>query len=537
LTGHSFRVWSVAFSPDGSTLASSAGEFANELEPGEIKLWDLKTNKEALRLTDHSSVVFCVSFSHDGKHIVSTSRDKTARLWDVKTGKSVHTLTGHGDVVRFAAFAPGDKSVATCSFDGTVMIWDVETGKASKTIRPGGDIINCLAFSPDGKTLALASNKASSPITSDQMQGDVRLWNLEENKERVVLRGGQGWALAIAFSKDGKTLVSVGGQQTQFSQVAVWDAGTGRMIASLGGHREWVECVAFSPDGRSLVTGGGFTDAGGQVKIWAAPHNSRERLLTGHGAPVTCAAFTPDGKTLATGSEDRTVRLWDVETGDERAVLKGYANPIRCLAYSPDGKALAVACQKENTISLVNIAGRAVLKPANLDSADITSISFSPDGKRLAASGGADDQPNGSVRVWDLTTGKETGAIRSIENPQTYWSTVFSQNGKLLVTASGNDVKIYDTQTLEMRGLYSSVSPVRVLALSTDGKVLASGHSDGSVRLYDADTGRERSVLVGQTGAITALSFSSDGRMLVASMNGAPACVWQLSELKPAPEK
>jgi WD40 repeat protein len=222
-----------------------------------------------------------------------------------------------------------------------------------------------------------------------------------------------------------------------------------------------------------------------------------------------------------------------METGAEQAMFKGFAHPPRCLAYSADGKALAVVCQSENAVTLVDIAGRSTLMPSNLDSADITAIAFSPDGKMLAASAGSDEQHNGVVRVWDLATGKERIVLRSLDSPQPFWCVAFSPDSKTLATASGLDVQLFDTSTFTARATLTHVSSVRAMAYSPDGKLFATGQSDGSVRLFDTESGRERTALAGQTSSITSITFAANGKTLAATATTGATRVWQLPTLRP----
>jgi WD40 repeat protein len=306
------------------------------------------------------------------------------------------------------------------------------------------------------------------------------------------------------------------------------------MLESLEGHHDAVECVAFSGDGKTLVTGGGANDASGQLKLWQVPDSARMLVLNGHTASVSCAAYSPDGKTLATGSHDKSVKLWDTTTGKERANFKDFANPLRCLAFSPDGQTLAATCANENTVKLIGLAGDAVLTPSSLDSADITAIAFSYDGALLAASAGGDEQPNGYVRVWQVATGKEKAVLRNVDSPHPIWCVAFSPDGKTLATTSGSEVKLLNAATLELRATLTHGAEVRQMIFSRDGALLATGLADGAIRLFDPETGRERAGLSGHASMISSLSFAPDAKMLAAAAKSGSARVWQVPALKSA---
>ncbi|MEH2136213.1 WD40 repeat domain-containing protein, partial [Nostoc sp.] len=161
LTGHSSGVYSVVFSPDGKTLASGS-------EDKTIKLWDVSTGKAIKTLTGHSSWVLSVVFSPDGKTLACGSDDKTIKLWDVSTGKAIKTLTGHSSWVKSVVFSPDGKTLASGSDDKTIKLWDVSTGKAIKTLTEHSSTVYSVVFSPDGKTLA-----------SGSVDKTVILWDLD----------------------------------------------------------------------------------------------------------------------------------------------------------------------------------------------------------------------------------------------------------------------------------------------------------------------------------------------------------------------
>ncbi len=174
LQGHSELVISVAFSPDGKTLASGSADKT-------IKLWDVATGKLSQTLTGHSDGVYSdevssVAFSPDGKTLASGSHDKTIKLWDMATGKLSQTLTGDSDAVYSVAFSPDGKTLASGSGDNTIKLWDVATGKPKQTITGHSEWVNSVAFSPDGKTLA-----------SNSWDKTVILWNLD--LDNLMVRG------------------------------------------------------------------------------------------------------------------------------------------------------------------------------------------------------------------------------------------------------------------------------------------------------------------------------------------------------------
>jgi WD40 repeat protein/basic membrane lipoprotein Med (substrate-binding protein (PBP1-ABC) superfamily)/transcriptional regulator with XRE-family HTH domain len=549
LSGHTNRVMSVAFSPDGSSLATASDDGTARIwnaatgqelinlhtnatrgrhgvgfspdgtrlvtasDSGTAKVWDLRTGQELLTLRGHSDWISAVAYSPDGKQLATASEDRTAIVWDAVTGQLLVTLRGHSDEVTDVAFSPDGTRLATSSLDEKVKVWDPSTGREELTISGHSAPVNGVAFSPDGKRLATTSSDNTAIV-----------WDAMTGRNLLSLRGHTDALWDVAFSPDGKRLAT-----TSFDgKVILWDTTTGQGLLTLSGHEDLVTGVAFSPDcvqgpnalpeqcGTSLAT----SSLDGTAKVWNVSFS--QELFTFYIPTISAGALSPDGGRLAAGLSDGNIKVWDfssalegdVMTGSLQLDFPGHEETVNSLAFSPDGKRLATASEDYLAKVWDTATGSELLTLAG-HSAGVVQIVYSPDGKHLATSG-----KDMTVKVWDAESGKP---LLTLSTPVWSYAIAYSPDGTRLAAAlNDGTAKVWDAATgVEQLTLRGHGSEVWSIAFSPDGKRLATASNDRTAIVWDATTGQEIFTLRGHRSAINDIAFSPDGtRLATASQDG-----------------
>jgi WD40 repeat protein len=326
LRGHAVGVTAIAYSADGKRLVSGG-------EDTLVKLWDVSTDYP-ITFRDHKGWVTSVAFAPDGRSVVSASGDQRLMLWDPRTGRRLETLENHKGWILAAALSRSGELLASSSVDFEILLWDLAARRVRRSLGPSVNFPHCLAFDREGGRLAVGSG--ATDLRFDQA-GLVRIWKVKSGRELLTYRGQAGGVFGLAFSPDGKTIASVGGDNRNAKADArIWDAASGEDIFTLVGHDGVIRAVAFSPDGTRLATGGSDST----VRLWDTATGRLVRTLSGHSQPVECLAFHPDGTRLASGGQDSVVKLWDVTTGNQMLTLRGHSAGIVSLAFSPEGCSL-----------------------------------------------------------------------------------------------------------------------------------------------------------------------------------------------------
>lgn len=349
----------LAFSPDGETIATGAP----------LALWDAHSGSKLLDLVGHTDWVMGLAFSPDGTRLASTSTDETVRIWEtglggeaaisttvpagfgtrlaydpaaqeyaVNGGDGSATLSngltgatrlevrGHKQEVMSVAYSSDGLRFATGSMDGSAIVWDTASG--ARLLALGGHEygVRDLAFSPDGKLIATGG-----------FDGTARVWSSATGELMHEIIAHEGLIVGVAFPPDGTRLATSGTDGV----IMLWDVKSFELLFTLTGHTGAAADIAFSPDGSRLLSG----SRDGTAIIWDSSTGTPLRTLEGHRGEIQSVAWSPDGTLVATGSGDNTARVWDADTGVELLSLPGSQGGINGVAFSTqdDGAQLVVA--------------------------------------------------------------------------------------------------------------------------------------------------------------------------------------------------
>jgi WD40 repeat protein len=537
LSGHAASVAKVAFSPDGSRLATVEGQFGSD-KPGEVKLWDAATGKLLWAGVGHTGAVMALAFRPDGRHLASTSvtwntRGGEIKIWEVATGKALQTFSRPPSGSFCVAYSPDGRLLVSRGAGNNLLVWDLTADKRLAVLGGHGDTIFDVAFSPDGRLLASACRDTKA-----------RVWNVPALWARatresaasfkslqlpVQVLSGAVDLRSVAFSPDSKRLLA--GSYGKF--VKMWDLADGRLLGTYSGHKAPVLDARFTPDGRWVAS----SDTGGTVHVWDPSVGRLQRMIRGHTGSVPCVAFSPGGRRLATAGQDRVARVWDFTREQESIDLvqapgKYPDNAMGSVVFSPDGKLLAAAafrrasgwgCPEVRIWPVDNWT-----RPLSWEGHGewVSCVAFSPDGKLLASGSG-----DKSVRLWDVATGKTVHRLTGHLQPVTGVS--FSPDGRRLVSSSQDRiVRHWDVVSGKLLSELPHPYPIQDVVYSSKGRVIAVGEQ-GMAKVWDPEAETELFTLKGHQQTIDRVVVSPDGRLLATASQDQTICLWELTAEPP----
>lgn len=507
---HDAPVTSVASSSDGQYIVSGGGDRT-------IRIWNAATkeiigeplNSEPTdqRLPSFLFMITSVDISPNGQRIVSGNRDGNIRLWDPTVRKSpLRIMVGHESAVTSVSFSPGGHRIVSTSGDGTIRLWDAATG----------DSIGEPIREHQTPVYSVAYSPSGNYIVSGSQDGTIRLWDAANgNAIGEPIRGHQNAVESVVYSPDGNLIVSAGLDET----VRLWDASKGNPIGEPLDHKGWLHSVAFSPDGRRIVSG----SQDGIIRLWdsASGWGPSTPLLS----QIDLASqvfFTPDGDHIVTGERDGTVRLWDTTAGFIIGKpMRGHEGPIVSATFSAEGDRI-VSLSWEGGALLWDATTTEAL--GELESESKTRehlVAFLSEGDHLFSRNKED-----TVRPWQ----SDEGWVPRTPGEWVDGMALISPDGQFVVTlAEDGTLRLWDASTGKAFAgpLLGHEGEVYTAELSPSGDRLVSGGLDGTLRLWDTKTGKTvGNPLRGHRGPIHSVNFSSDGRRIVSGSRDGTIRLW-----------
>jgi WD40 repeat protein len=539
LTGHTGPVWNVAFSPDGKTMASTAGSLN---APEDVILWDLELGT-VIRRFQVGEFIGSLAFSPDGRLLLTgpggdwianpqplkgTSLEPTSldiTLWEVETGQVVRRFELQTAAVTSLAFTPDGKAFVSGSYDDVgIRLWDLETGEVIRSFvghTPDSGVTTGVfaLVSPDGSTILSAGDYT------------LRLWDMETGEElRSRLFGGEPHALSL----------NSGGQVASYTNSlsgnwALWDVANWQLAQQFNDHGTTVviSATAISPDGRRALS----ASSDGIIRVWdLEPHYEVRRL--GDDTPLFAAAFSPDGERLLTGDMSGTVTVWDIETGLELRRFEGNFGVILEAAFSPNGRYVAVAAG--------DYLGEAISGSLTLWGAEtgervhefeghthlLRSLAFSPDGRTLLAGSQAalaNTSTDGDLILWDVMTGE---LIRRFDTTDDITGIAFTADGRRAVTSSAysRNVTVWDVATgRSVNRFEGHTGDLFDLALSPDEQTVLTASGDTNLVLWNLADGEVLHRFMGHEAQVWSADISPDGRLALSSGEDGLVILWDLA--------
>ena len=450
LAGHSDEVYSVAFSPNDSLIASGAAN-------GTIFLWNRMDGIVIDSLIGHTERVNALAFSPDGRVLASASDDSTVHLWHIATPQIDTTLTLN-DKVYDVAFNPAGDSLAIANGSYGIHMFDTNTQTfASKNWALAEKNAWGVTFSHDGRHLA--STFMDKTFLIKDLEGDSILHRLAGHTKNVKY---------VTYSPDDSLLASIARDST----VRLWDAQTGALLRTTTDSVSATGPVRFNHDGSLLA----YSRTDNTLRLQKVDNHSSYAILEGHIHDIEDLAFSNDGQHIVSASMDRTVKLWKTIPVLEKARLAGQSGGVNAVSFHPDGKKLASATDGY-IVQLWDLETNTLIDADTHRTSKVSDVTFNPKGTILASA-------SKNIRLTRLTRANTLDTLKTLRGKGVYFNSIaFSPDGDVLVSGSDDGLVIrWDVQSGTPKDtLIGHTDEVMRVTYSPDGAFLASGSDDDTI--------------------------------------------------------
>lgn len=500
----------LAFDPHDPTIAA--------IGSNTLIFWDVEHWRERRRIDLPGTLTQSLAYSSDGQLLAVGYASGVLRVYDVSTGQARIDLRAHRDSIDTVAFSPDDALLATGARDAAVSLWDVATGQQIDSWTPAsGEPVEALAFTLDGSQLLVGLNESGMRAYAVDTRDEA--WRIDDLNQGVP---------ALAISPDGRWL----GFTAYDSGVTVTDMATRKTRFSYVGHGARSESVVFSPDGRLLYTGSLDSTA----RSWQVFSGALERFVRGYapGASVSKVVPLANGAFVTAGGEaDPRVLLW--HDGEVVREFSGHTDSIAALAVSPDEQT-ALSGGFDGTLRQWNLTTGELIRTIPVENASIiTSVSYTADGTRALVTAVDAAQTGSQILVYHLASGKvafqhtvdlavvAAGLFNTDERTVIYAGADLSRAGQGFIAE-------VNLESGEVQERFANVHEhtIYTLALSPDGRRLASGAEDGLIVVWEMESAQETRRLIGHSDLVRGLSFSPDSQQLISASYDDTARIWDM---------